>query len=115
MALARVEDRQAVLNAAEAAIAEAEAKVVEMEATDDLFAELQRGEAEQLRRSLELVIPELRFRGCIHSGRDVGEELKSLPTLAAVQFEEAATLRRVLNVLLVLLPSGSRVAKRDVM
>ncbi len=61
MALARVEDRQAVLNAAEAAIAEAEAKAIEIGATDELLAELQRGEVEQLRRSLQRVIPELRF------------------------------------------------------
>jgi hypothetical protein len=59
MALARVEDRQAVLNAAEAAIAEAEARA---EAADGLLAQLQRGEVEQLRRSLQLVIPELRLR-----------------------------------------------------
>ncbi len=62
MALARVDDRQAILSAAEAAIAEAEAKAMEMEAADDLLAELQRGEVEQLRWCLQLVIPELRLR-----------------------------------------------------
>ena len=62
MALARVEDRQVVLNAAEAAIAEAEARAADMEESDGLLAELQRCEVEQLRHSLELVIPELRLR-----------------------------------------------------
>ena len=62
MALARVEDRQAVLKAAEAAISEAEARAADMEGSDGLLAELQRGEVEQLRRSLQLVIPELRLR-----------------------------------------------------
>lgn len=61
MAIARVEDRQAVLNVAKAAIAEAEAKAEQMETGDKLLAELQRYEVEQLRRSLERVIPELRF------------------------------------------------------
>jgi len=61
MAIARVEDRQAVLNAAKAAIAEAEAKAVQIETMDTLLAELQRYEVEQLRRSLQRVIPELRF------------------------------------------------------
>ena len=61
MAIARVEDRQAVLSVAKAAIAEAEAKAVQMETGDRLLAELQRYEVEQLRRSLERAIPELRF------------------------------------------------------
>ena len=43
-------------------LAEAEAKALKMEGADDLLAELQRGEVEQLRRSLQLVIPELRLR-----------------------------------------------------
>ena len=60
MALARVEDRQAVLKAAEAAISEAEARAADMEEFDGLLAELQRDEVEQLRRCLQRVIPELR-------------------------------------------------------
>ena len=62
MALARVEDHQAVLNAAEAAIAEAEARAADREESDGLLAQLQRDEVEQLRRCLQLVIPELRLR-----------------------------------------------------
>ncbi len=64
MALARIEDRAALLAAARAAISEAEAKAKDVRDYDELLGELQHGEAERLRHSLERLIPDLVFPSC---------------------------------------------------
>ena len=57
--LARVRKRSLLLEAAGAALLEAENTAEQMAAEDQLLGELQRQEATRLREALELVLPEL--------------------------------------------------------
>ena len=57
--LARVRERALLLDAAGAALLEAEEAAEQMAAEDQLLGELQRQEATRLREALELVLPEL--------------------------------------------------------
>jgi hypothetical protein len=58
--LARVEDRDLLVNAALSALQQAEHLAVEMGSQDKTLGELQRQEASRLRQALELVLPEIR-------------------------------------------------------
>ena len=61
LALARIEDRGALIAAARAAVSEAEARADHVESCDVVLGELQREEAHRLRNSLERLIPDLTF------------------------------------------------------
>jgi hypothetical protein len=61
LALARIEDRMALLAAARAAISEAEARANDIDDYDEVLGELQREEAQRLKNSLERLIPDLTF------------------------------------------------------
>jgi len=58
--LARVEDRDLLVNAALSALQQAERLAVEMGSQDTTLGELQRQEASRLRQALELILPEIR-------------------------------------------------------
>lgn len=58
--LARINDRDLLLDAALSALQEAEAEATEMASQDKILGELQRQEASRLRQALELVLPEIR-------------------------------------------------------
>jgi len=59
LALARIEDRDALIVAARAAVLEAEARARVAEGRDELLSELQQEVADRLRSSLERLIPDL--------------------------------------------------------
>ncbi len=59
LALARIEDREALIVAARAAVSEAEARVRIAGSHDELLSELQQEAADRLRISLERLIPDL--------------------------------------------------------
>lgn len=63
LALARIEDRPALLAAARAAVTEAEARARDFEKADEVLGELHREEAHRLRSSLERLIPDLTLSG----------------------------------------------------
>jgi hypothetical protein len=59
LALARIEDREALIVAARAAVSEAEARARVAEGHDELLSELRQEAADRLRSSLEKLIPDL--------------------------------------------------------
>jgi hypothetical protein len=63
LALARIEDRSALVAAARAAISEAEARANGVEELDQVLWELHREEARRLTDSLNRLIPDLTFAG----------------------------------------------------
>ena len=63
--LARVRNRALLLDAAEAALLDAEQLATQMAGEDAVLGELQRDEVGRLRRALELVLPELRSSGAV--------------------------------------------------
>ena len=66
--VARVSSREMLVNVAEAAIREAEDKVLSWSQEDDYLGFLQKEEADRLQRSLKMLIPELHGRLCHRGG-----------------------------------------------